>query len=76
MIPEPDDVLAQGARGVRETRADVVCPHTLSVRVPLTAAEWGSLRENAAYLKTTVGGLIGWIVSEDIRRGRPSESGS
>ncbi len=52
--------------------------HTLSVRVPLTAGEWASLRENAAYLKTTVGSLIGWIVSEDIRRGasppRPPEA--
>ncbi len=43
--------------------------HTLSVRVPLTAGEWASLRVNAAYLETSVGGLIGWIVSEDIRRG-------
>ncbi|MFI5003441.1 MAG: hypothetical protein ACHQE6_00360 [Solirubrobacterales bacterium] len=50
--------------------------HTLSVRVPLTAGEWASLRENAAYLKTTVGGLIGWIVSEDIRRGQPREPGA
>lgn len=47
--------------------------HTLPVKVPLTAREWASLRENAAYLKTSVGGLIGWIVSEDIRRGRSGE---
>jgi hypothetical protein len=81
MIPrEPDNLLAQAARGVlerEETRAEVGChSHTLSIRVPLTAAEWASLRENAAYLKTSVGSLIGWIVSEDIRRGRPSESRS
>ncbi len=81
MIPrEPDDPLAQGACRVREreeTQGEVGChSHTLGVRVPLTAAEWASLRENAAYLKTSVGSLIGWIVSEDVRRGRPSESGS
>jgi hypothetical protein len=51
-----------------ETRGEADS-HRLPVKVPLTAGEWASLRENAAYLKTSVGGLIGWIVSEDIRAG-------
>jgi hypothetical protein len=66
---EPDGLLAQGARGVREPRrAEARSPsRARRVRVTLTEREWESLRENATYLNTSVGSLIGWIVTEDIR---------